>query len=797
MATAPGKVTTAGRARGQRVRRKGGDLVLTGHGGYVDDFELPRMLHAAVLRSPHAHASIVSIDVSPALAMPGVRYAIGGREALALAGPIPHYYDPGIGGGNTADFHCLAVEKVRYAGEPVAAVVADTFGEALAALGGIAVEYEPLPVVLEIDDALRQDAPLLFEEWGENVITRVPFAEGETEAALRDAPHVVEDELFIQRYQTAPMETRGYIASWGPDGRLTLYAATQNPHPLRSSLATCLGVPEHHVRVVATRLGGAFGHKFHGYPEESLVCVLSRQVGAPVKWIEMRHESQIVGAREYVHRFKVGFDDDGRILAIRDRIHANVGSLAPICGWGMAFVAAMAFPGPYKVRNYDVESTIVVTNKAPWNGARGYGKESAALAYERMVELVAQELGMDAADVRRRNFIPPDEFPYWTASKRLDSGNYQGALEKALELAGYEQRRAEQERARADGRLVGVGIGFELTPEGGDFPGDLVRGFDTTTVRMDPSGKVTVLTGVTSPGTGNETGIAQVVADELGVPLDDVEVLQGDTDACPYGYGNASSRSMNVGGGSAILAARDVRARLARAAAVLLESTPDEIEFAGAHVHVHGAPDQGMPVSALAREVFTNSIAIPALDQPQLESTRTYAPTNLLHVPDEQGRVSPYPTFPYSAHVAVVEVDAETGIVRLLEYAAVDDCGTQINPMFVSGQFQGAINMGIGGALFEELTYDADGHLLATSFKHYLMPRAPDLPTLRTGSQETPSPFTILGTKGAGEGGVAGAAACIVNAVNDALRPLGVAVRRLPCSAPNVLDAILAGRTAS
>jgi carbon-monoxide dehydrogenase large subunit len=777
---------------GSRVRRKDGDLVLTGHGGYLDDLELPGVLHAAVLRSPHPHARIRAVRTSAAAAMPGVRAVLSGGDALPLAGPIPHFYDPALSGGNTHYFRCLTPDEVVYVGEPVAAVAAATRAEAEAAAAAVEVDYEPLEAVLDAEDAVRPGAPRVFGDWEDNVLITSAFREGEPESVLAGAPHVLEDEIRIQRYQTAPLETRGYVAAWDPGGRLTFHGSSQNPHPLRSNLAQMLGIPENRVRVVAARLGGGFGHKFHGYPEEPLVCVLSRVAGAPVKWIESRGESLLVGAREFAHRIAVAYDDDGRILAVRDRILGNLGALGSMAGWGMTFVAGMAFPGPYAVAHYDVESVAVVTNKAPWNGARGYGKESAALALERMVDRIAQERGLDPAEVRRRNFIPPDAFPYWTAAKRLDSGNYAGALDRSLELLDYARRREEQAAERAAGRLRGVGIAFELTPEGGDFPGDLVRGLDTSTVRMDPSGFVTVLTGVTSPGTGNETGIAQVVAAELGLPVDAVDVIQGDTDSCPYGYGNASSRSMNVGGGSAVLAARDVRATLAAAASVLLEVPAEQLAFAGGEVRADGGPRIAM--GELARTIFTRAVAVAGLDEPQLEATRTYGPDNLLHVPDAQGRISPYPTFPYSAHGAVVDVDAETGVVRLLAYAGVDDCGTVINPMFVEGQFQGAIAMGIGGALWEELPYRPDGRPVARTFKHYLLPRAPDLPPLVTGSQETPSPFTVLGTKGSGEGGVAGAVACIANAVNDALLPLGVRVQRMPLSAPRVLAAIRGAR---
>jgi carbon-monoxide dehydrogenase large subunit len=773
---------------GARVRRKDGDLVLTGRGGYLDDVELPGMLHAAVLRSPHPHARITGIRVERASAMPGVVTTLTGEQAYSLAGPVPHYFDPAVPGGRTADFRCLAVGKVLYVGQPVAAVVAETLNDAEAALAEIELDYELLPFVLDEDEALAHDSPVIFEEWGDNTLIRSTFIEGDVDAAFAGAAHRLQEEVRIQRYQTAPMETRGYIASWGLDGRLTFYGSNQNPHPLRSNLATSLGVSETRIRVIAPRLGGGFGHKFHGYPEEPLVCLLSKATGRPVQWIETRADAMLVGAREMVHRIEIAFEDDGRIVAIRDRILSNIGALGSMAGWGMSFVAGMAFPGPYRVTNYDIESVAVVTNKAPWNGARGYGKESAALALERMVDLVAQTVGLDPVVVRRRNFIQSHEFPYWTAAKRLDSGNYDGVMDKVVALARYDQRREEQDQARRAGRLFGVGVAFELTPEGGDFPGDLVRGFDTSTVRVDPSGDVRVLTGVTSPGTGNETGIAQVVARELGISVDDVAVYQGDTDMCPYGYGNASSRSLNVGGGSAILAARDVKQRMSAAAGVLLGVDPAALSFADGWI---AAPSgKRLRFGEVSRAVFTQAVAIPAIDQPQLESTRTYGPSNLLHVPDEKGRVSPYPTYPNSGHIATVEVDRDTGVVRVLSYAAVDDCGTVINPMFVEGQFLGAIVMGIGGALWEELPYDINGSPVATTFKQYLMPRTPDLPQILIGSQVTPSPFTLLGTKGAGEGGLAGAVACIANAVNDALRPLDVTAHQMPLSGPRVLEAI-------
>lgn len=774
----------------EQVRRKDGDLMLTGRGGYFDDIVLPGTLYAAVLRSPYAHARIKSVDASAARAARGVRYVMTGDEAHALTDVIPHYFDPALVGGQTTEFRTLAVDEVIYVGEPVAAVVAETLHDAEAAMALVVVDYEPLPFVVDAEKALEDGAPKVFADWDSNAMMRLPFVEGDTDSVFATAPHTLKGELKIQRYQTAPLETRGYMASWGTDGRLTLYASAQNPHPLRSHLAKTLRMSESSIRVVAPRVGGGFGHKFHGYPEESLVSLLARAVGAPVKWVETRAECMLVGAREFVHRFEVAYDDDGIILALRDRIIADIGTLGASGGWGMAFIAGMALPGPYRIKHYDVESIPTVTNKAPWNGARSYGKESAALAYERMIDMVAGELSMDPAEVRRRNFIPPEEFPYWMSMKHLDSGEYAKALDYALELADYDELRSQQNAERADGRLIGVGIGFELTPEGGDFAGTLLRGFDTSTVRVNPTGSVTVLTGVTSPGTGNETSIAQVVAAELGLSPADVTVVQGDTDRCPYGYGNFSSRSMTVGGAAALLAAQDVRATLATAAAVLLETTPEKIRLAHGRASVVGTPDVSMSVADVARAVFVRTLATHGLEQTQLESTRTYAPSNVHNIPDEQGRWSPYPSFPYSAHVTKVEIDPETGVVKLLTYSGVHDCGTIISPKFVEGQFLGAIVMGIGGALWEHLQYDSEGRLITKSFKQYLMPRATDLPPIKTGHTVTPSPFAMLGMKGAGESGFAGAVASLANAVNDALRPLGVVVEELPLSAPRLLQLI-------
>ncbi|MEG8184034.1 xanthine dehydrogenase family protein molybdopterin-binding subunit [Nocardia terpenica] len=774
----------------EQPRRRDGDLLLTGRARYLDDLEPPGTCHVAVLRSPHPHARIRAVRPEAARRCRGVRAVVTGAEALSLAGPLPHFFDPAGVGGKTAEFRVLAVDRVRYVGDPVAAVVAGSRAEAEAACAAIEVDYEILPAVVELDEALAEGAPRPFDDWDDNVLLRLPYATGDAAAALARSPQVLSDTFHIQRYQAAPLEPRGYLAEWADDGRLSLHASTQNPHLLRTNLAVVFALPEDRIRVVATRLGGGFGHKFNGYAEESLVCLLSRMIGAPVKWVESREEAMLVGAREFTVDLTAGFDDDGRILALRGRIVGNIGSLSPWAGWCMAFPAGGTLPGPYLVPDCAMESVAVVTNKAPWNGARGYGKEAPTLALERMVDRIAEHLGLDPVTVRMRNFVPPEAFPYWSMAKRLDSGDYPGALAKVLELADYDELRARQRAARGAGRLFGVGVAFELTPEGGDFAGSFARGYDTSTVRVSPTGAVTVLTGVTSPGTGNETSIAALVAREFGLPAAAVSVVQGDTDSCPHGFGNFSSRSLTAGGGAAVRAAREVRARVAVAAGALLGVPVDDLDFADGEIRCRTG---SLRFGEVTEQIYRNAYAIAGLDNPLLEATVVDRPLNTHHTRDEQGRSSGYPNYPYSAHVCVVEVDAETGVVDLLEYYAVDDCGVQISPAFVAGQLYGAIVMGIGGALFEELPYDAAGRPLAHTLKHYLLPRATDVPTIVLGHQTTPSPFTLLGTKGAGESGVGGAVACVANAVNDALRPLGARVHRMPLSAPNVLRAITSG----
>jgi carbon-monoxide dehydrogenase large subunit len=558
-----------------------------------------------------------------------------------------------------------------------------------------------------------------------------------------------------------------------------------------------LGISEANIRVVQPRVGGGFGHKFNGYQEESLVCLLSKKAGKPVKWLETRAESLLVGAREFSHDFRVGFEPDGRINAIHDRSIGNIGCLSTWGGWSMIYPNGMSFPGPYTIKHYKVESYGIVTNKAPWNGARGYGKESAALVIERMVDLVAKSTGLDPIEVRRVNFVPSEGFPYWTQAKHLDSGNYQGALDQVVELSGYHEWRRLQRVQPADRPLIGVGVAFEVTPEGGDFGGSFVRGHDTTTVRVSPTGTINVLTGVTSPGTGNETSIVALVAREFGVRPETVSISQGDTAVSPYGFGNFSSRSLVAGGGAAVLASREIKAKLTTAAAALLEIDESDVIFECGTVHSISRPDTTIEFGHMCDQIYRTSYVNPGLVEPQLEATCTDRPDNFTHVPNNDGRMSAYPSYPFSAHVAVVEIDRETGYPTLIDYSCVHDCGTIINQKFVDGQLNGAIAMGIGGALYESQPFGEDGHPESLTFKQYLLPRATDLPPFRLGNQVTPSPYTLFGSKGAGESGVGGSLASVTIAVNDALEQLGAKVHCLPLTPSRILDAILTSKAQS
>lgn len=777
---------------GRRQRKHNGDQYLTGQVRYTADLALPRMTHLALVRSPHAHARIAGVDARAAEAHATVVAVMTGAQAAEVSGPIPFLLDPAGLGGVNADVRCLAVDTVVYAGQPVVAVVAGTPGDAAAAASLVQVHYEPLPAVLDCEEALADDAPIVHEGWASNVMLAGSFGPDDFASVAAAADHVLAGELRIQRSSPTPMETRAYLADWDPvRNELTWYGTSQNPHPQRYVLATALRIDEHRIRVITPPAGGAFGLKMHGHPEETLVAVLSRKLGRPVKWVESRDECLLQGGREQVHQFRVAYGDDGRVRALHDKFTADHGAMAAGAGWGMAFVGANSFPSGYDIQHCRVDYTITVTNKPPSVGMKPFGKDSAVLVLERVMDLVAAATGLDPGDVRRRNWITADQFPYTASSGLvLDSGNYHGVLDQALELIGYSRRRAEQKTQRAAGRLIGIGIGFEMLPEGADVPASFVTAYDSATVRVDPSGHVTVLTGATSPGGGNDTAFAQIAADRLGVEPDQISVIQGDTAVCPYGTGNLSSRGLVVGGGAVALAADDVAAKVRAVAAGMLQADRAQVRLADGLALVGDDASRSVPLAVVAKSAYTLGYVFAPDIEPSLESTRTYMMPNVRHLPDELGRFSTYTTFSNAVHVCVVDVDPGTGVLHVLDQAIVHDCGTQVNPLFVEGQVRGGVVMGIGAALGESISYDADGRLASDGLKQYLLQRAIDLPPLAIGHRETPSPFSSLGAKGAGESGYSAAAAALLGAVNDALRPYGASVDALPLSPPRLLAAL-------
>jgi carbon-monoxide dehydrogenase large subunit len=773
---------------GRSVPLLDGEALVTGQARFVADLRLPGMLHLALVRSPHAHARLVGVDVAAASASPGVVRAVSGPDVAQHIAQIPHRIDPATVGGRHADVRPLAVGKVIYAGQPVAAVVAEDATAARRAAALVRVTYEPLPAVLDAEAALSADAPRIVEGWPDNVLHRGQIVRGDAAGALAVAPRRLRAVIRLHRYSTQPLETRAYLAVHSAvDDLLTLYATTQNPHQLRHQLAGALRRPENRIRVIVPRLGGAFGLKMIGHPEESLVCLLALLTRRPVRWVEEREECLIITGREQAHHVEVAFTGEGRVTALRDRFVANVGAPYATPGWGMAPLTAATLPGGYDIPAVEIEYTLAVTNKGPWTASRGYGKEAGTIVIERVMDLVAQALALDPAVVRERNLIPASALPHRTATGLdLDSGDYQATLARLLAVGEYPRWQEERARARRAGRLLGVGIACELTPEGGSLPRSLVAGYDTATVRVDPSGEVTVLSGVTSPGGGNETAIAQIVADSLGLVPQAIRVVQGDTDRCPYGFGNYSGRGVIAGGGAALLAARQVRAKMVRTAAALLGAAPEEIEVASGRFAARGRAEPGVDFAEVAFAAYSRAYELGPAAAAPLEATCTYRPANIRHRPDAEGRINPYPTYSNAAYLAVVEVDRRTGVVRLRHLAAAHDCGVAINPALVAGQLRGAIAMGVGAALGEEVRYAPDGARLTTSLREYVMPRAADLPPIVLTHLATASPHTPLGNKGGGEAGVGGAASAVMNAVADALAPLGVRVLELPLTPPRL-----------
>ena len=773
---------TAGDYVGQAVDRLEDHRFITGAATYVDDITLPGMLFAAFVRSPHPHARVLGVDVAAALEHPRCFDVLTGAEALALAGPMPVYtYAPAQALGKP-EYRCLAADRVRFVQEPVAVVAATDRYSADDVAETVEVDYEPLPVVVDPERALEPGAVKLHEHLESNLGIQLSRSGGDFEAALREADGVLRRRLGMHRHTGAPIEPRGVVASYNAgQGALTVWISNQAPHVLRAHLAEILDFPESRIRVIAPDIGGGFGSKIQVPPEGVAICLLAMKTGRPVKWIETRSESlsAFVHAREQLYEVEVPYRYDGTVLGIRARSFVDAGAYLDSRISGPALHAALWLPGVYRMKGYEAEIRIVMTNKCPYGAYRGLGGQMGAFVIERCMDLVAAELGLDRAEVRRRQLIRSAELPYRTLSGLLyDSGDYEAALDKALAALDYPALLAEQARLRGQGRYMGIGLAMAV--EGSGFntytapmarPWVPTQDYSTVRVQMDVSGRATVFIGNASCGTGHETTAAQVAADALGVRIEQVDVVEGDTAATPYDSGMRAARFASIVIPGVAAAASTLNDRIRRVAAHALEASPEDIEVRRGRASVRGT-DVGMTVQRIAQIAHAEVRSLPADVPAGLEATESF------RVP-AQSRAA---TYPYAVHMPVVEVDVETGMTRFLRYVIVDDCGVAINPRIVEGQIVGGTAQGIGGTLFEELVYDEDGQLLTSTFMDYLLPTARELPNFEVHHMSTPAPEIPGGFKGMGEGGCIYSYAAVVSAVADALAPLGVEVTRTPLS---------------
>ena len=790
------------RTVGARIPRNEDPRLLQGRGCFVDDIQPAGVLHAAVLRSPHAHARIVAIDATRARALPGVALVLTAADLGELDQPTPLLIpNPALTHPRTP--RPLAADEVRYVGEPVALVISDSRYLAEDALEAIEVTWQPLPVVASLDAARAEGAPLVHAGVPGNRAARLAQRVGDPDAVLAGAARVFRETLWIERSCGSPIETRGVVAEWDARaGALRVWDATQAPLPIKNGLARMFGLPEFKVDVIAPDVGGGFGTKIMlFYPEEILVPLAAIRLGRPVKWIEDRHEHLIAANQErgQIHDVDVAVDGDGRILALRDRFVHDAGAYTPY-GIIVPLITSTQLPGPYRLPHYAVEFDVVYTNTAIVTPYRGAGRPHGAFVMERVIGRVARELGLEAVEVRRRNFIQPHEFP-WDVGltfqdggpTRYDSGDYPRGLEMALETIGFRDFRARQAEARRQGRHLGFGVACYVEGTG-------IGPYEGAHVRVEPSGRVLVATGLTTQGQGHATTFAQIAADALGCDPADVTVITGDTRRFNWGAGTFASRALVTSGNAVGVAARKVRNKALRIAADLLEASPDDLEIANGRVSVRGAPASALTLGALAtvanpiRYAYGKEATDAALrlvkprpgavlapdEEPGLEAHGYYAP--------------PHATFASGCHAVIVEVDPATGEVKIIKYAVHHDCGRMINPMIVEGQIRGGVAQGVGGALYERIVYDGEGQPLTTTFMDFLMPTAMEVPSIEIVHTETPSPLNPLGVKGVGEAGAIPGPALLAEAVDDALAPFGVRVREMPLGPDRLRQLIAAAR---
>ena len=769
---------------GTRLLRKEDPRLLTGEARFVDDLVLPGAVWLAMVRSPHAHARIGSVDSSAAAGMPGVRQVLTGADLRdEWAAPMPCAWPVTADMKNPAHFP-VAVDKANFAGDIVAVVVADSRTAAADAAEAVVVDYDPLPAVVDLAEA-QSDRVVIHEDLGTNtsyVWALCPDADA-VEAAFANAVHTVRERYIQQRLIPMAMEPRGVAVAPAPhNGDFTVWSATQIPHILKVMLGITCGISEAKIRVIAPAVGGGFGSKLNVYDEELIALAVARRLGVPARWTETRSEGAVatIQGRGQIQDIELAADADGKVSAVRVRLLADMGAYLQLVTPGIPLLGAFLYHGVYDIGAYDFSCTSVFTNLTPTDAYRGAGRPEATYAIERAMDSLARQVGVGPDEIRRRNYIGADQFPYNSAAGLVfDSGEYAGSLDKALELVGYDDVRAEQASRRAESSTKELGIGISTYVEMcGLAPSRVLAslnysagGWESATVRLLPTGKVEVVSGSTPHGQGHETCWSMIVADKFGIDPADVEVLHSDTAISPIGLDTYGSRSLAVGGIAIEMAADRVLAKAKRIAAHQLECAEEDLEFVGGEFRVRGTPSSAMAIQAVAFEAFT-AHNLPDGLEPNLSAEATYDPPNF--------------TFPFGTHISVVEVDTETGAVALVRYVAVDDCGNQINPLIVEGQVHGGVVQGVAQALWEEAAYDGDGNLRNPTMVDYLVPSAAEVPNIELGHTVTPSPTNSLGVKGIGEAGTIGSAPCVINAIVDALSPYGITDVEMPATPERV-----------
>ncbi len=762
---------------GKRVRRREDPRLITGTATYVEDIQMPGMHYAVIVRSPHAAASIRSVKTKQAEAAPGVVAVYTGKDTERV-GPVP--CGASLPGLRVPHHHVLATDRVYFVGHPVAVVVATDRYLARDAADLVEVDYDVLPAVADPEKALAKGAPAVHPEWPDNTAFTFHQEGGDVDKAFAEADVVVKQRMTSQRLIPMALETRGVVAEWrGADRQLNLYTSTQIPHLVRTLVAQMLSLEENRMRVVTPEVGGGFGSKLNVYAEEALMGFVAMKINKPVKWIESRRENFLctIHGRGHVDYYEVAAKRDGTILGIKLKIIQDLGAYHQLLTPAIPTLSVLMMPGLYKTKNVRADIVGVFTNCMPTDAYRGAGRPEATHGIERMVDLLADELKMDPAEIRLKNFVGKDEFPYATATGlTYDSGDYAAPLKKALEIVGYQKLRQEQIEARKQGKWMGIGIStYGEICAIGPSPATPAGGWESATVKIEPSGKVTVMTGACPHGQGEETTFAQITADELGVGLDDVLVIRGDTAIVQYGIGTFGSRATAIGGTALYFALQDLKAKIKKFGAMLLES--EDVTFSAGQV-ICNRTGKSKSLQEIAGASY-RALKLPPETEPGLLATRFWEPPNF--------------TFPFGAHIVVSDIDGETGQIKIRRYVAVDDCGNMINPLLVDGQVHGGVAQGLGQALWEQAVYDDNGQLVTGELMDYAVPRAHMMPWIENDHTTTPSPVNPLGVKGVGEAGTIGCSPAVVNSVVDALSPLGVRHIDMPLTPEKIWKLIAGG----